>query len=242
MLVMVGVQIDRPAECGGVLQVLDWDERREGMELKPSVLRQRDLPSWVFPEGRNPLLQPAAPPHATSSCNGAATEPAAAGVATPSSDQAGSGVLCDDCSKGSSGAAAGGGVGSGDGKRVEAQAVTSMKQEQQDAMAAAAVQGLPQPVKPAAGGGERVGQPAVKTEGAAVKKDEAAMEVEVKGGAAGRGGGGGHALQLQPPPLQQQQQPAAGVTGATPGAVAAAVGCILWYWYDLLLIGCTQVS
>jgi hypothetical protein len=33
------------------------------------------------------------------------------------------------------------------------------------------------------------------------------------------------------------------VTGATPGAVAAAVGCILWYGYDLylLLFGCTQV-
>jgi hypothetical protein len=57
-----------------VVQVLEWDERKEGMDLRPSVLRQRDLPAWVFPEGRNPLVQ-LAPPAAAAAV---AAEPAGA--------------------------------------------------------------------------------------------------------------------------------------------------------------------
>lgn len=37
-------------------QVMAWDERREGMELRPHVCKQRNLPGWVFPGGHNPLL------------------------------------------------------------------------------------------------------------------------------------------------------------------------------------------
>lgn len=43
-------------------QVMGWDDRRDGMDLKPHKFRQRDLPAWIFPEGRNPHapLAPAA--------------------------------------------------------------------------------------------------------------------------------------------------------------------------------------
>ncbi|GAX76367.1 hypothetical protein CEUSTIGMA_g3813.t1 [Chlamydomonas eustigma] len=38
------------------LQVTQWHQRKEGMDVKVQLLRQRDLPAWVFPEGINPLL------------------------------------------------------------------------------------------------------------------------------------------------------------------------------------------
>ncbi|KAG1676134.1 hypothetical protein FOA52_004974 [Chlamydomonas sp. UWO 241] len=37
-------------------QVTGWHHRKQGMDVNVHLLRQRDLPSWVFPDGANPLL------------------------------------------------------------------------------------------------------------------------------------------------------------------------------------------
>mmetsp|Transcript_2836 Transcript_2836/g.7407 ORF Transcript_2836/g.7407 Transcript_2836/m.7407 type:complete len:812 (+) Transcript_2836:78-2513(+) len=38
-------------------QVRAWKDAREGMEVRPLVKRQADLPAWAFPQGYNPLLR-----------------------------------------------------------------------------------------------------------------------------------------------------------------------------------------
>ena len=48
--------------CLPACQVLQWKDRKagsapgQGMDLRPSLLKQRDLPLWVFPDGVNPLV------------------------------------------------------------------------------------------------------------------------------------------------------------------------------------------
>lgn len=68
-------------------QVMEWDERRTGMELRPMVRPQQKLPDWVFPEGRNPLLpvsaQPVVKAEEVAACTTAAAVEAAATATTP---------------------------------------------------------------------------------------------------------------------------------------------------------------
>ena len=37
---------------------MQWAQRKEGMDVHVQLLRQAQLPAWVFPEGHNPMAPP----------------------------------------------------------------------------------------------------------------------------------------------------------------------------------------
>ncbi|KAF5827306.1 hypothetical protein DUNSADRAFT_975 [Dunaliella salina] len=73
-------------------QVRAWKDAREGMEVRPLVKRQADLPAWAFPQGYNPLLRrkqatagaaDTAPPAAAAAPQVTPAPPAAAAAPQP---------------------------------------------------------------------------------------------------------------------------------------------------------------